>query len=196
MDTASTSERTPGRPREPETDQRIIAAAQRLLAQYGFVRMSMDAVALEAGVTKPTIYRRYPNKIDLALAAVVAFCDLNPPEYKNQTRADLISQIKQFKIAMQRPNGMALLGTMLAEEPENPELLARFREYLVMPRRAAIQTILEAAKTRGELKEAADLELAGNMLIGAYYAQYLSGKSFAENWEETLVDTVLSILVI
>ncbi len=195
MDTNNTIERPPGRPREPETDQRIIAAAQRLLASQGFVRMSMDAVALEAGVTKPTIYRRYANKIDLALAAVVAFCDLNQPQYKNQTRADLIAQIRQFKNAMQRPNGMALLGTMLAEEAETPELLARFREYLVVPRRQAIARILEAAKARGELKAKADLELASNMLIGTYYAQYVSGQGFARDWEETLVDLVLGSLL-
>jgi AcrR family transcriptional regulator len=189
-------ERTPGRPREPETDQRIIAAAQRLLAQHGFVRMSMDAVALEAGVTKPTIYRRYPNKIDLALAAVVAFCDLNPPKYKNQTRADLIAQLKQFKTAMSRPNGMALLGTVLAEESETPQLLAKFREYLVVPRRTAIRTILETAKTNGELKATADLELAVHMLIGTYYAQYLAGNAFAKNWEEIVVDSILNQILL
>ncbi len=194
MDTNNTTERNPGRPREPETDQRIIAAAQRLLASQGFVRMSMDAIALEAGVTKPTIYRRYPNKIDLALAAVVAFCDLNPVPYKNQTRADLIAQLKQFRVAMDRPNGMALLGTMLSEESENPALLARFREYLVMPRRTAIQTILQAAAARGELKSSANLELMANMLIGTYYAQYLAGQKLSKNWEAQVVDAVLSIV--
>jgi AcrR family transcriptional regulator len=194
LDTRPNSDRNPGRPREPETDERIIAAAQRLLASQGFVRMSMDAVALEAGVTKPTIYRRYPNKIDLALAAVVAFCDLNPPKYKALTRADLIAQLKQFRAAMDRPNGMSLLGTMLAEESENPELLARFREYLVIPRRQAIQEILQAAKTRHELKPNPNLELVTNMLIGTYYAQYLAGHSFAKSWEEDVVDAVLGII--
>lgn len=156
--------------------------------------MSMDAVALEAGITKPTIYRRYPNKIDLALAAVVAFCDLNPVKTVQQTRADLIAQLKQFRAAMDRPNGMSLLGTMLAEESENPALLARFREYLVIPRRQAIQEILQAAKTRQELKPNSDLELVTNMLIGTYYAQHLTGQKFSRNWEEEVVDAVLGII--
>jgi AcrR family transcriptional regulator len=194
LDTKPNTDRNPGRPRAPETDRRIIATAQRLLASQGFVRMSMDAVALEAGISKPTIYRRYPNKIDLALAAVVAFCDLNPPKYKNQTRADLIAQLKQFRSAMDRPNGMALLGTMLAEESENPALLEKFREYLVVPRRQAIQEILRAAKTRHELKPNPNLELVTNMLIGTYYAQYLVGQKFSKNWEEDVVDAVLGVI--
>jgi AcrR family transcriptional regulator len=194
LNKASTTERNPGRPREPETDQKIIAAAQRLLASQGYVRMSMDAVALEAGITKPTIYRRYLNKIDLALAAVVAFCDLNPPKYKNQTRADLIAQLKQFRAAMDRPNGMSLLGTMLAEEPENPMLLERYREYLVIPRRQALREILRAATVRGELQDNVNLEMTAAMLIGTYYAQYIAGETLNKNWEEDVVDAVLGII--
>jgi AcrR family transcriptional regulator len=189
-DTAIT-DRSPGRPREPETDQRILGAAQRLMAQYGYVRMSMDAVAAEAGVTKPTVYRRYANKIELALAAIVELCEKDPVSYTGQTRADLIAQMRQFRRAMSRPHGMSMLGTVLSEESETPELLERFREYLVAPRRQAVQAILEAAQANGELRSKTDLELTTNLLIGCYYAHYLSGKPFAKRWEEQVVDAVL-----
>jgi AcrR family transcriptional regulator len=189
--TSKTVSRAPGRPRGPETDARILAATLRLMAQHGYVRMSMDAVAAEAGVTKPTIYRRYPNKISLALAAVVSYCDLAPPQYTGDTRGDLIAQMRQFKYAMDRPHGMALLGTVLAEEHETPELLASFRRYLVYPRREAIGVILRRAAERGELRADADLNLAANMLVGAYYAQYLSGAALADDWPERVVDACL-----
>jgi AcrR family transcriptional regulator len=191
---ADSAERGPGRPREPETDLRILDAALRLMAQGGYVRMSMEQVAAEAGVTKPTIYRRYPGKIQLALAAIVSFCDKDPPIYSGDTRGDLIVQMQNFKRAMDRPHGMAMLGTMLAEEYETPELLASFREYLVYPRRQAIRTILERARDHGELASDADLELAGNMLIGAYYAQYIAGAPFPGDWAERVVDVVLGTL--
>lgn len=173
---------------------RILEAALRLMAQGGYVRMSMDQVAAEAGVTKPTIYRRYANKIQLALAAIVAFCDKSPPIYTGETRGDLIVQMVNFKHAMDRPHGMAMLGTMLAEEHETPELLASFREYLVQPRRTAIRTILERARANAELAAHADLALAENLLIGAYYAQYVAGYPFAANWAEQVVDAVLGTL--
>jgi AcrR family transcriptional regulator len=188
------AERGPGRPREPATDERILDAALHLMAQGGYVRMSMDAVAAEAGVTKPTIYRRYPGKLQLALAAIIAFCDKEPPVYSGDTRGDLVAQIAQLRRALDRPYGMAMLGTMLAEEHETPELLASFREYLIYPRRRAVRAILDRAAGRGELAADADLALATNMLIGAYYAQYLGGEPFAASWAERVVDATLCSL--
>lgn len=189
---ATRAARSPGRPREAETDQRILDAAYRLMAQQGYVRMSMDAVAAEAGVTKPTIYRRWPAKIDLAMAALVAACDPSRPAVTGDTRADLIAELEHFRRAISRPHGMALLGTVLAEEHETPELLAAFREYLVAPRRQALRAILDRAAARGELAAGANLGLAVNLLVGAYYAQYLANTPFSEQWSAEVVDAVLA----
>ena len=188
----TSAERGPGRPREPQVDRRILDAALRLMAQGGYVRMSMDSVAAEAGVTKPTIYRRYPSKIELALAAIVAYCDQAPPIYTGNMRDDLIAEIGNLGRGLERPNGMAMLGTVLAEEHDTPELLAKFREHLVYPRRRAVRLIFERACACGELRADADLALASNMLIGAYYAQYLAGEPFADDWAVQVVDAVLS----
>ncbi len=192
MSSDSASDRGPGRPREPEIDQRILDAALRLMAQGGYVRMAMDQVATEAGVTKPTIYRRYPSKIQLALAAIASFCDQDPPVACDQTRADLIAQLRHLKRALDRPHGMSMLGAMLAEEYTTPELLTSFREHLVLPRRRALRSILDRANTRGEFRADADLDLAVHMLVGAYYAQYLAGTPFPPDWAERLADAVLA----
>jgi len=187
--------RPPGRPRAPHTDERILDAAFRLMAQQGFVRMSMDAVAAEAGVTKPTIYRRWPSKIELAMAALVAYCDSSRPPVIGDTRADLIAEMEHFRRAILRPYGMSLLGTVLAEEHETPELLAAFRQSLVAPRRTALAAILATAQARGELRAGADTALAVNMLVGALYAQYLAATPFADDWSTRVVDAVLASLV-
>ncbi len=192
-DTVRTA-RTPGRPRQAHTDQCILDATFRLLAQRGFARMSVDAVAAEAGVTKPTIYRRYRSKIELAMAALAANCDPTRPTPDGDTRRDLIAEMTHFYHAISRPHGMSLLGTALAEEYETPELLAAFREYLVKPRRQALRTILEQAQSRGELRPDADLGLAVNMLVGVFYAQYLANTPFANDWAERVVETVLNSL--
>ncbi len=188
----NTGTRSPGRPREPETDERILDAAYRLMAQQGYVRMSMDAIAAEAGVTKPTIYRRYGTKIELAMAALVYKCDPSRPPVTGDTRADLIAELEHFRRAISRPYGMSLLGTVLAEEHETPELLAAFREYLVAPRRGALRAILEAGQARGEFRPDADLAIAANLLVGAYYAQYVAGAPFSDDWSARVVDSVLS----
>lgn len=191
-DTDTAADRSPGRPREPEVDRRILDAALSLMAQSGYVRMSMDQVAALAQVTKPTIYRRYPGKMQLALAAIVSYCGDERPPPIGETRADLVAEMENFRHGLDRPSGMAMLGTVLAEEHETPELLASFRQYLVAPRRAAIGALLERARERGELRPDADLDLAANMLVGSYYAQYLAGQPFAADWAARVVDAVLA----
>ena len=184
-----------GRPREPETDRRILDAALRLLARDGFARMSVDAVAAAAGVTKPTIYRRYQSKAALAeaaLAALAAERDASAPEHTGHLKADLVAQLRHFRAGVSRPYGVALVGTVLAEEHETPELLARYRNQIVAPRRRMIRSVLDAAAQRGELRPEADLDLAVNALVGAFYAQALAGDPFQDNWEERAVTTILA----
>lgn len=192
--THASAERSPGRPREPEVDQRILDAAFQLMAQHGYNRMSMDAVAANAGVTKPTIYRRYASKIELATAAVIAYCQQKPPTYPGNTRGDLVAQMSDFRRALDRPFGMAMLGTMLAEEHDTPELLACFRTYLVAPRRKALHAILAEAQARNEFRPDAKLDQAVNFLIGSYYAQYVAGDPLPDDWATEVVDSVLEIL--
>ncbi len=183
-----------GRPRAPETDQRILAAALHLLGRDGYARMSLDAVAAVAGVTKPTIYRRYRGKAEraaAALAALGASRDRTAPPEGSALRADLVAQLRHFRRGVSRPGGVALIGTVLAEEHETPELLAMYREQIVLPRRRLLRGVLERAHDRGELRDGADLDLAVNALVGAFYAQYLAGAPFAADWEERAVDAVL-----
>src|SRR5450631_3926094 len=69
-DIKSSGRHAPGRRRDPGVEQRILEVALRRLGREGYSRMSLDNVALEAGVSKPTIYRRWSGKADLATAAL------------------------------------------------------------------------------------------------------------------------------
>ncbi|MEO8107998.1 MAG: helix-turn-helix domain-containing protein, partial [Actinomycetes bacterium] len=62
--------RPAGRPRDAGIDHSVLAATRRQLAASGFAALSVAAVAFEAGTTRPAIYRRWPTKSDLAVAAV------------------------------------------------------------------------------------------------------------------------------
>jgi predicted nucleotidyltransferase len=84
-----------------------------------------------------------------------------------------------------------MLGTVLAEENDAPELLALFRERLVTPRRRELRAVLEAARERGELRPGADLDVAVSALVGALIARYLAGEPLGGRFLSTLVDTVL-----
>ena len=180
-----------GRPRSPEVNRKILDATMKVMGRSGYAAMSIEEVAAEAGVSRPTIYLRYPGKAELATAALASYRDRGRPAETGDTRADLVARLRHFRRGVERPFGMAMIGSVLAEEHATPELLLLFRERVVEPRRDELREVLEHARGRGELKEGADTEAALNMLVGSYYAQYLAGKPFPNGWPEAVVDTVL-----
>ena len=182
-----TEEKSAGRPRDPETERRILDATLRHLAEEGYSRMSVDNIALSAGVSKPTIYRRWPGKADLATAALRTLQLSEPAVDTGSTTGDLIATLENFSRSLLRPNGLSLIGTVLAEEAHTPELLALFRERLVVPRRRMLRDILEHAKRNGELRRGANLDAAVNLLVGAYYARYLAASAIPAGFSRELV---------
>jgi AcrR family transcriptional regulator len=180
-----------GRPRSHAVDEAILAAAREELAERGYARMSVDAVAARAGVSKPTVYLRHPTKADLATAAIASMRAEPRPAPTNDVRADLIAHLRLLRAGLERPHGMATFGTVLAEEHETPELLALFRERLVRPRRRELRAVLEAASERGELRPGANLDIAVAALVGAFFGRYLAGDRLSGRFVSTLVDTVL-----
>jgi AcrR family transcriptional regulator len=180
-----------GRPRSARVDEAILAAARRELAERGYARMSVDGVAARAGVSKPTVYLRHPTKAELATAAIGSMRVDPRPAPTCDVRADLVAHLRLLRAGLERPHGMATLGTVLAEEHETPELLALFRERLVAPRRRELRAVLEAAQKRGELQPGAHLDVAVSALVGAFFARYLAGESLRRRFIGSLVDTVL-----
>ncbi|MEN3283805.1 MAG: hypothetical protein V7607_4945 [Solirubrobacteraceae bacterium] len=181
----------PGRPRSEQVDDAILAAARAELAAHGYARMTVDAVAARARVSKPTIYLRHPTKADLATAAIASMRVQPRPEPTADLRADLLAHLRLLRAGLQRPNGMTMLGTVLAEENDTPELLALFRERLVEPRRRELRGVLEAARDRGELRPRANLDVTVNALVGAFFARYLAGEPIGVRFVTALVDSVL-----
>lgn len=179
--------RGPGRPRDPERDTAILEAALELMAREGYARMSIAQVARAAGVSKPTVYRRWSGKPDLATSALASFALSEPPVEGDTARARLVSALGNFRRSLLRPHGMAMLGTLLAEEAHNPELLELFRERIVAARRERLTAILEEGRAQGDIRRDADLEAAVSLLVGSFYARYLTGRGVDEGWPERVV---------
>lgn len=184
------SARHPGRPRDPETERRILEIVLQQLAEEGYNRMSVDSVAAAAGASKPTLYRRWPSKADMATAAVRTLQLAEPLVDTGTAKGDLIGVLENFRRSLTRPNGLALVGTVLAEEAHTPELLQFFRERLVAPRRLMLRRILERAHAGGELRSGADLEAAVVLLVGAFYARYLAASKIPAGFARDIVEVV------
>lgn len=181
-----------GRPRSPAIDDAVLQAAFSLMGRHGYARTSIGAIAAAAGVTKPSVYLRFPGgKAEVATKALAYVRDRRVVPETGETRADLIAHLRYFRTGVSRPFGMAMVGTVLAEEHDTPQLLAYFRRHVIEPRRAMLRDVLARGQERGDLRPDADIEMGAQMLVGAYYAQYLAGIPFGEGWDERVVDTVL-----
>ena len=152
--------------------------------------MSVDGIAREAGVGKPTIYRRWPDKAHLASAALALLQADEPVSDTGDARADFTGLLRNFQRSLLRPNGMAMLGTVLAEEPHHPELIALLRERVVGPRRRMLRRVLDSAVAAGQVRADADLDAAVAMTVGSLYARYLAGDGIEDDWPERIVAVV------
>ncbi|WP_371656081.1 MULTISPECIES: TetR/AcrR family transcriptional regulator [unclassified Streptomyces] len=183
-----------GRPRSAEKNDAILRAALDLLARQGYVRMTLDQVAAAAGVSKSTIHLRWKTKADLLTAALAAVRTADAPPPSGDVRTDLVDILRDFAATIAQVNGMALIGTCLAEEDHTPELLALLRARSVLPRRALLREVLERAREEGSIRPDTDLEAAVSALIGPFYADYLAGRGDHPEWAEQAVDLTLTAL--
>ena len=71
---------TSGRPRDLEIDRAVLSAVREHLAVHGLAGLSIAAVAEDAGTTRATIYRRWPDKLTLALASIADLAEKEPPK--------------------------------------------------------------------------------------------------------------------
>src|SRR5579871_2615274 len=178
--------RRPGARKDPEADRLILETAHRLLRELGYDRLTMDAVAREAGVARTTLYRRYRDKPDLVSAAIQT---LRPPATRSPTgdaRADLIAQLD----AVRRNYGVSLAGALLMEEPYNPRLLELFRERMVTPERRILAATIAQGVKRGQIRPDVDVEPVLDLLLGAFFAAVFAGGRPGPGWAERIVDAL------
>jgi AcrR family transcriptional regulator len=162
----------------------------RLLARDGYQALTIEAVALEAGVAKTTIYRRHPSKHDLVVAALLAETAFPTPPPEMSVRDAIAFLVRQAAGILIGRRAVRILGTFLVEEEREPALLDTFRERVVEPRRALLIGILRAGIERGEVRADAPLEIVSELLLGSLLARYVTGGSVDDDWVETLSETI------
>ena len=179
--------RPAGRPRNPELDRAILAAAERQLGEVGYARMSLDSIAAQAGTTVPAVRRRFRGKAEVVIAVIESLRIQHLPEPAGPPRERALTLLRNFHANLGRTNSMAVVGSLLTEERRHPELLEAFRRKLVEPRRQALRRILDEAVNGGELGASVDSEVLASMLIGAFYARYIASSDVPEHWPESVL---------
>jgi AcrR family transcriptional regulator len=184
--TETRDRRRPGARMDPEADRLILETAHRLLREHGYDRLTIDAVAREAGVARTTVYRRYQDKADLVSAAIQT---LRKP-VKRANGADACRDLIAHVDSVRRNYGMSLAGALLMEEPYNPRLLELFRERMVTPQREMVAEVIDAGIERGEIRADVDVERVLDLLLGALFGAVFAQGRPGPDWPQAIVDAL------
>lgn len=100
-----------------ETGQRILDAAARLIATKGLSGITLTEVAKEAGVSRPTVYRRWPGTEEIIRATTVQRTAslIERLETHPATKDDIVTGVLRFVALF---NSDPLYCTLLEREPE------------------------------------------------------------------------------
>ena len=169
--TATPDAKRPGRPRSERADQAILDAALDAFAELGAEGVSCEGVAARAGVGKATIYRRWPGKEDLLIAALAALKSPLPAPRGESVRDDLIAMLTVTVRDSDDPRYARQFAMLHGEGERYPRLLARYKETAVEPRRETVRQVIQQGIETGELRDDTDVEIAMLTLMGAVMAR-------------------------
>lgn len=189
----------PTRQEAAEIQDRVLATARSLFCERGIAKVTVDEVAAECGVSKHTIYRRYPSKLSLVDAVVLRDLARFRAEVSAATRtADPVSALRgtaKRLFAHRLVPEHAALGTfMLAEATYSPEMRQKLKDWTSLWAEPML-ALIGAAQAAGRMNPGPAL-VAYRLLIDLIdgYSRYVrmddpdlfSGKSaddfFDERW--------------
>jgi AcrR family transcriptional regulator len=132
-------------------EQAILHAAAQELRASGYAGMTMDKVAHRAGTNKNAIYRRWPNRAALGVAAYrhLTNAQISAPD-TGTLRGDALELLRRANATWSSPQG-AILRDLLAAAGDDPRLLSLLRERAGAGTMDALWlTLLSRAVARGE----------------------------------------------
>lgn len=191
MSSTTTSDAScPGSPwnkREAE----LLAATLRQLQEHGYDRLTVEAVATETRSSKATMYRRWPTKAQLVLAAFIEGTRVTEiPPRTGSLRGDLISI--GVSVCQQSCEHASTMRAVLNELTHNPELSEAFQQEFVRQRTLVFDEVIADAVERGEI-DAEAVNADFHDLLAGYlvFRGLMSGRPPTEETVHALVDDVL-----
>jgi AcrR family transcriptional regulator len=172
----------PGRPRNLQSHQAILQASLELLSEVGYERTSIDAIAVRAGVSKPTIYRRYKGKEELIASAIESFREEVIIPDTGRLWDDIDALIENAAQITLSPLGRQTVAMIISSASTSPQFAQIYWTKYLQPRRQAFAVVIERAKVRKEVDADLDPSLVFDTMSGIMlYAQIFQPQT--EPWQ-------------
>jgi AcrR family transcriptional regulator len=189
-----------GRPRDPALDEAIILATRRRLVLDGYSKMTLGDVAADAGVSRPTLYRRWPGKFELVVDALDWGFRAQRDSYPDLDLAELapyeafVEAVRRVDPCYFNPDAIILQGGFMGEQPRAPELLELLRERAVEPRLDLLLGVLRGLQERGHIRADLDVDTLTTMCFGSFFGAFLRGDADGAALAQRVADTVWPVI--
>jgi AcrR family transcriptional regulator len=166
-----------GRPRSAGADAAIVAAVIELLDADGYTGLRIDDVADTSGVSKTTIYRRWPTKAALVVDVLRRIkAEQMPMPSTGDIELDLRAIVSDLFASLDGTTLARALPGLLAEKTSDPELAAAI-EQLWNDRQAMVGDVLRRGIAAGQLRADLDVTTVLDLLAGpVYYRLLITGQ--------------------
>jgi len=183
------------RPRPGGRSARVVESVLRAvvyeLAATGYTALSFEAVAERAGVSRTTVYRRWPTRAALVSAAFAKLAKARPPPPDTGSLKGDLLELLLRRMGTQSARDLALLRAIMGELA-NPEVTAIARTISEGHERA-LMALVDRAIARGELPADTEPRLVFEPIMGTVLMRAsLFGVPPTADYVERLVDTVLA----
>jgi len=180
-----------GRPRDPQVDGAILSATLELLAEEGYAQLTIERIAVRAGVGKASLYRRWPDKLSVVLDAVSRSPERPSAPDTGSLRGDVLVYLRT--LVRYRTLHSEAITAISSEALCNPRFGAAFRAGMAEPSIAGLRILVQRAVDRGEIPLGTDVALLASLPPALLYAQRLfSGRPPDEEFVERIVDQFFS----
>lgn len=159
-----------GRPRDPHVDAAIRTATLELLVDEGYQATTIQAVARRAGVSAPSIYRRWSNKAELVEAAVFPSDLVEPTAANDDVGSELADYCRRIIGYLAQPPVRAAIPGLLTEYQTDPQMWQRLIARTMTPMRSSFEAYL--ARTGRSTTGSA--EALFEVMMGALFARALN----------------------
>jgi AcrR family transcriptional regulator len=178
---------SPWSPRETE----LLEVTLRLLQEHGYDQLTVDAVARAAHASKSTVYRRWPSKAELVLAAFIeGVRQVAVAPNTGTLRGDLIN-LGEVCGEHGRQHASTIRAVMV-EVSRHPALSDALEEQFLKRRKALIQHVLQQAVDRGEITKDAITDELWDLLPGyLIFRSIMPGRPPTRRTVQLLVDQFL-----
>lgn len=180
------------RPRvEGDREQEILDATLTVLADAGYDRLTMDAVATEAKASKATLYRRWSSKPELVVDAVCSQKQHPPTPDTGTLRGDLLAAHCGLG-GLGDPRATAVQAAVVTAMARDEEFAATYRREFLGPKLAGSRTIFARARDRGEIRADLDLDLIAPALPGiVLHRVFLLGDEATPELVARVIDQII-----